>query len=256
MVEPKKDAGCSFGEMRIPNNNNTFKALQYHIHTFSEHQIKGQGENGFFKAELHVVHQEQVATGEPTFAVFGTMISDEEDDFHDKFDGYLKGFESAQQKVEDECAAETDDLNNDHTKQEVVMCPAIGTTLKSNPGKAVAGGPAFPGGVDGVAANLYELNDPGFGTFTYKGGLTTPGCTEAVNWNLLDTPLQISEDQMERLVRVILCYVLQTKNGDDEIESCVHATLASVFWCTGTRVRAPCIYTYGRDGLVSGIYWS
>jgi hypothetical protein len=49
-----------------------FKALQFHIHTFSEHEIVDQGGRGFFPAELHIVHQEEI--DDASFAVFGSMI--------------------------------------------------------------------------------------------------------------------------------------------------------------------------------------
>jgi len=55
--------------------------------------------------------------------------------------------------------------------------------------------------------------------YTYKGGLTTPPCTEIVNWNVMDTPMIISDDQLNRLYNLILCYV--------DPQTCWHATVAS-----------------------------
>jgi len=69
--------------------------------------------------------------------------------------------------------------------------------------------------------NVYALpTDPNFGVYTYKGGLTTPPCTEMVNWNLLDTPMIISDDQLNRLYHLILCYV--------DPQTCLYATIASI----------------------------
>ena len=71
--------------------------------------------------------------------------------------------------------------------------------------------------------HLHNMNDaegfPMYGTYTYKGGLTTPPCSEIVNWNLLDTPFEISADQMTRLLNLIDCY----QNAD----TCGYETVAS-----------------------------
>jgi hypothetical protein len=210
--------------MKIPHSNNKFNALQYHIHTSSEHQILGQGDGGYFPAELHAVHLEE--TGE-SYAVFGTMISVGAEP-HDQFEWVLQGLEYAQQKVEDLCVESADDLADGESLQEVVTCPAIGNWTWST------GMPDYP---VNEAPSLYELpSNPDFGTFTYKGGLTTPACTEIVNWNLLDTPMEISEDQMTRLVRLILCYVLPHFDEFGHMHSCGHGTVASA---SGSTSRPP-----------------
>ena len=75
---------------------------------------------------------------------------------------------------------------------------------------------------EGTMADVYrDLPTEGFGIFNYRGGLTTPPCTEIVNWNLLDLPLYISKSQLERLYKLILCYV--------ERSSCQHGTIANEF---------------------------
>ncbi|KAL7575681.1 hypothetical protein ACA910_011499 [Epithemia clementina (nom. ined.)] len=70
-VEPETNADvsakCSFCSMNIPHTPNKFNGLQFHIHTYSEHQINGQGVLGHFPFELHAVHQEET---KESFAVF------------------------------------------------------------------------------------------------------------------------------------------------------------------------------------------
>jgi carbonic anhydrase len=230
---PKKDSACSYGQMNIPHTPNKFNALQYHIHIFSEHQIIGQGTNGYFPAELHVVHQEET---EESYAVFGTMMDIGTED-HPVFEYFLQGWEAKAESIQRACAestqsrflramAETVDFV---PVQQKVQCPVIGT-IYSN-----ATEPSFP---EGESPDLYNLpDDKDFGTFTYKGGLTTPGCTEIVNWNLLDKAMTISESQMRRLEAVVMCYVAQViDETDGSIKQCYYGTVADE---AGSTSRPP-----------------
>lgn len=214
-VEPAEGADCSFGTMTIPHTNNPFNALQFHIHTSSEHVIEGAGDGGYFPAELHVVHQE--STGE-SYAVFGTMI-DVGDEDHPTFEYFLQGWEAAHKAIDASCGTAEGRRGLAEVAEPVqtlVQCPAIGSTTFADP--------SFPD----EAPNLYELPTSEFGVFTYKGGLTTPACTEIVNWNLLDTPMLISQSQLERLQVLIMCYI--------DSESCHYATVADE---SGSTSRPP-----------------
>jgi len=208
---PKADAGCTMGSMNIPHTPNAFNALQFHIHTSSEHTI---GEK-YFGAELHVVHQEST---KESFAVFGTMITGGGDD-HPAFENYLRGWEAAALAVDQACATSKATATADWTPvQKEVTCPAVGSsTLKAQEFTTTA------------TPDIYSLpTNKDFGVFTYKGGLTTPPCTEIVNWNLLDTPMVISDTQLTRLLTLIMCYT--------DAETCLPATLASV---DGSTSRPP-----------------
>ena len=210
--------------MDIPHTPNPFNALQFHIHTYSEHEIQGQGNSGFFPAELHVVHQEST---EESFAVFGTMI-DVGDTPHPMFEWFLQGWEAAWQATEDECSA-GQTLDEFQPLQKLVTCPAIGSTVIFDGDK-----PSFP---INQAPNVYDLpTNKSFGTFTYKGGLTTPGCTEIVNWNLLDTPMLISQGQLSRLEALIMCYVSVEYDVVGNVRGCAHGTVADE---AGSTSRPP-----------------
>ena len=65
--------------------------------------------------------------------------------------------------------------------------------------------------------------------YTYRGGLTTPPCTEGVRWSLLSKPMFISKYQLNRLVRLILCFV--------ERSTCRHATVANHFGGTNRPMK-------------------
>src|SRR5687767_15804017 len=58
---------CEHPTVQIPGIEGTYRALQFHIHTSTEHTIDGQ----FFGAELHVVHQD---IDGKRYAVVGMMI--------------------------------------------------------------------------------------------------------------------------------------------------------------------------------------
>ena len=96
IVHPKVGTVCRFGRMKIPGNPIWYNALQFHIHTGSEHAVE-QSDNlqtKYYPAELHVVHQAE--TGED-FAVFGMFIDQNQtnpETENEYFESYLQGWEA------------------------------------------------------------------------------------------------------------------------------------------------------------------
>ncbi|KAL7565219.1 hypothetical protein ACA910_016557 [Epithemia clementina (nom. ined.)] len=228
-VEPKvNDDGttCNFGSMNIPHTPNKFNALQFHIHTYSEHEIEGKGDRGFFPAELHVVHQEET---KESYAVFGTMI-DVGDTAHPVFEYFLRGWELVATNVAESCPVTSAPYA---AVQQKVTCSA---TYQFPYNQSIQDGVAFfPDGGPNLYEDLPTASE--WGVYTYKGGLTTPGCNEIVNWNLLDEAMLISQEQMDRLDYLILCFVQPTFASDGTtVESCVHNTVASE---SGSTSRPP-----------------
>jgi len=221
-----ENADCTMGSMMIPHMpNRTFNAVQFHIHTSSEHTIAG----ATYPAEMHIVHQEDNSDDfyANSLAVFGMMIAGGGSSDHAAFEDYLRGWEKVALSVDQACseaaagdaAADAQDAMESSSSssgeqwwmavQTKVTCPAIGSNTYTEQD--------FD---DTVSPNVYALpTDPDFGVYTYKGGLTTPPCTEIVNWNVMDTPMIISDDQLNRLYNLILCYV--------DPQTCWHATVAS-----------------------------
>lgn len=109
------------------------------------------------------------------------------------------------------------------SRQLKIQCPAPGEGIDKDTvvfdettGLPILKSPDFP---EDPIHHIYEdLPTKGFGIYSYRGGLTTPPCTEIVNWNLLDTPLYTSKTQMQRLYKLILCMTEPT--------TCNHATIA------------------------------
>lgn len=68
-------------------------------------------------------------------------------------------------------------------------------------------------------SNPYDLISGETAHFHYTGGLTTPPCTEDVNWYVMETPISISVLQYAQLVDLEHDYV--------NPETCEFATLMS-----------------------------
>ena len=62
-------------------------------------------------------------------------------------------------------------------------------------------------GVKASSWSLYDIIPKGTGFYFYDGGLTTPPCTEIVQWSVANTPLAISVEQYARLVKLLLSHV-------------------------------------------------
>lgn len=236
-VEPVND--CVFGRMQIPHfpeengNRKTFKALQYHIHTSSEHTINGR----FYDAELHVVHAEELDDGSVStpYTVWGSMMTGGASVDHPIFEEYLRGWEKAADTQERACAessgGERERERQRKLQRQNTFVPVVDEEITTGNtgcytlgvGKTSWNAQDFVDGttVPDIYTELINNNDgtpaPQYGSYTYKGGLTTPPCTQIVNWNLMDDSIKLSDSQMQRLQKLIWCYVEP---------SCNHATAA------------------------------
>eukprot|EP00816_Leptocylindrus_hargravesii_P000687 CAMPEP_0196826050 /NCGR_PEP_ID=MMETSP1362-20130617/93413_1 /TAXON_ID=163516 /ORGANISM="Leptocylindrus danicus, Strain CCMP1856" /LENGTH=432 /DNA_ID=CAMNT_0042206581 /DNA_START=316 /DNA_END=1611 /DNA_ORIENTATION=- len=79
------ETNCTLPSITLPNGN-VYDAIQFHIHTRSEHTIEGVR----YPAELHIVH-----VGESDLAVVGVMLDVTSDDPNSDFEPYITGFDAA-----------------------------------------------------------------------------------------------------------------------------------------------------------------
>ncbi|MFZ9737910.1 MAG: carbonic anhydrase [Prochlorotrichaceae cyanobacterium] len=119
----------------------TYRLLQFHFHTPSEHTIEGKAA----AMELHLVHE----NAQHELAVVGVMI-------------------------------ESGDLN-----------PAIETLWGHIPETGVTED------IPGVEVDASQFLPQQHDYMTYQGSLTTPPCSEGVQWIVLDEPIYASEEQIE-----------------------------------------------------------
>jgi hypothetical protein len=165
------DSSCKLDTMIIPGKEGVYEALQFHIHTSSEHTIDGS----FFGAELHVVHKLKSDT-ETRFAVAGMVIEPTSNVNNPIFEDFIAKIEETNAATLAQCG--------ENAATVVPTTDSVRRRLES--------------------FDVYSLIDPAAGYYFYDGGLTTPPCSEVVWWNLADTPVTISVNQYTRLVNRVL----------------------------------------------------
>lgn len=209
----------------FPSNDSSsnHQCPKFFLPTATKHSVGGE----YFNAELHSVHMIK-STVTTAATVWGTMISVGAE--NPVFENYIRGWEAVAAETAAKCASEDAEANMEQAgagvrklaeEQFEGQFGAKCRALTHNPEPYLSSTP-IAGTTPDIYRHLHNMNDsegfPMYGTYTYKGGLTTPPCSEIVNWNLLDTPMEISAEQMTRLLNLIDCY----QNAD----TCGYETVA------------------------------
>lgn len=179
---------CETNTMKIPGVEGIFEVLQFHIHMSSEHSFDGK----FFGAELHIVHKERDGN---RLAVVGLFIMPSATESHPIFNDLLMEFDVF-----------TDEA---YLKCNKTMLPHW---WQAN------GADNYRDDYASSRLNVYDLIPEGSTFYNYAGGLTTPPCSEIVEWNVVDTPVEITVSQFNDLSSLILNYV--------DGETCEFSTVA------------------------------
>jgi carbonic anhydrase len=170
---------CNTNIMRVPFYDYTFEIKQFHIHVSSEHTLNSK----HFGAELHVVHKAREA--DDVFAVLGFFIEPTATVSHPIFDQILRELDEEADEVANKC-------NMPHLPH---WWQSLHPGMKSDIHR------------HNQTLNVYDLIPEGASFYNYDGGLTTPPCTEAVVWNLVDRPIQITPAQYTDLVALIVNHI-------------------------------------------------
>jgi len=198
---------CTTNTMRVPGQDFTFEMSQFHIHVSSEHTLGGK----VFGAELHAVHKARETDN--LFAVLGFFIEPTATKNHPIFDQLLHELDELADEIGAECNQPTPLHWWQKERPDMKRMRANNHTY------------------DHEALNVYDLIPEGSSFYNYDGGLTTPPCTEAVVWNVVDTPIAISPVQYTDLVALIVNHV-------DE-HSCDYSTIADPFSGSTSRPTQP-----------------
>jgi carbonic anhydrase len=165
--------GCDKHTVEIPGVDGVYEALQFHLHTSSEHTINDR----FFGAELHIVHK---STTEDRYAVVGMMIDPVSQDDNEIFAGYMSGWMDA-------------------ADAKSAACGVNATASRRRTQTSTTNG--------GTADQVYDLLQDDTTFFHYDGGLTNPPCSEVVWWNLADTAVPISVRQFQEMTTLMFNYL-------------------------------------------------
>jgi len=171
---PQDPADCVHPSVKIGDLE--YSVIQWHYHLGTEHSI----DDIFTSADVHIVHGlvSDNADAEPLAVVgFGVIVGTALGQTEPTIDKMINGFVKEELRVYEECG---------------LPVPRIFWAGEDAP--------------DVIADPYSELPaDPNF--FQYMGGLTTPPCTEAVMWNYLSDPINVSVAEKDTINRLILDYV-------------------------------------------------
>jgi carbonic anhydrase len=217
---------CEPPRMKIPGEANPWQVVQFHIHLGSEHAIDGH----YFAADLHVVHkvcrvlthrillcsaltkcltlcstvfETKQEVGGDRYAVLGLFIEPTSRSNVDTFEDLLHEWKAVEASVSQTCGSDTSN----------------GTMVESDENKERLK----------KYFNPYDLIPKGASIYTYDGSETIPPCSEIVYWNVLDTPVKVSNSEYRALMDLILGYV--------DPQTCENATTAAPSGVTSRPVQ-------------------
>jgi len=229
---------CNLGAVKIPGNDNSFEAVEIRMKLGSEHSHEGIDNSA--ELQVYFLEEEEIRTAISIILEIGpfnySSSSSVEEEFTTNeqpfYEMLLDGWEASSNRTEEFCALNPKGTGVFSTntalksQQQRTICPEIGSGIDpSNVSSEVDPSVQFP-------ANLFKggtlIESDNYGFFSYRGSLTTPPCTENINWNIADQFMFISFDQFIRTQKLILCFV--------ERSTCEHASAASQF---GKTSRPP-----------------
>jgi carbonic anhydrase len=213
---PDDDATCEVATMEIPHvDGAVFELLQFHVHAGSEHTLNGLA----YGAELHLVHQQRDGD---RLAVIGVFLTAGGDDSVSSANSSSSSSSSSKSDLFTSVLARFDAAADETS----ALCG--GTSTSSHWWSQQEEGDDYD---EAAVVDVYGLIPTGSAFYRYDGGLTTPPCTEIVDWSVADAPLVVSVAQFHDVVGLLLNYVAP--------DTCQLATIASPLGGTTSRPVQP-----------------
>lgn len=165
----------------IDIHGDTYRLQQGHFHSPSEHTISARS----YPLEFHFVHKNEV----DGLAVVAVMVKS--GPLNRQLQKILDALPTT--KKMNESTGVSNDKNTGLTKN----AKNVTTQTESKDGVDLKAGDLKAGDPKaGPNINPQELLPKQLTHYHYSGSLTTPPCTEGVNWNVLNTPIVASEEQI------------------------------------------------------------
>jgi carbonic anhydrase len=164
--------------MTIPNiPNGEFEALQFHIHLGSDHALDGKR----YSADFHLVHRQLNGT---RLAVLDLFLEPAPAGVtgNAAFTSLINGWQSVDARNAASCRTPNRTRN--------LIAP-----VNQNLRQAQA------------TFDVYGMVPASFSTYYYQGSLTTPPCSEIVNWNVVDKPVLVAQKDFDAISNFILNFV-------------------------------------------------
>jgi carbonic anhydrase len=209
--------GCIPPRMKIPGQDLPYDALQFHIHTGSDHAVDGR----YFGADMHIVHKE---TGGSRYGVLGLFIEPTSPEDTSMFTSMLPEWEAIEAAVYQQCVSAgttpvTTSSGSGRDRRYQRRMQESSRRLTEETVRDLQKG----------SVNLYDMLADDASMYTYSGSLTTPPCSEVVDWNVVDKPISISVREYLRLTNLILDYV--------DPSTCEAASIAAPSGYTGRPMQ-------------------
>lgn len=238
-----EESDCDAATMRIPGVVGTWELLQFHMHSGSEHTVDGS----HYESELHMVHRLVDEGGDfvnpPQLAVVGLFIRADNEERHELFQRLFDGWvDYYQREVYSVCGAPgpwLDDPLQEEGQQGGRKTRRDRDLVSAYNGESAPPPPNDGNGISTASTDSsdssneifspYRLIPEGATFYNYRGGLTTPPCTEIVNWNVADRHVSISPGQYSQLVQLILHF--------QDVATCQPASVATPSGVTSRPVQ-------------------
>jgi carbonic anhydrase len=201
---------CQTSSMRIPGMDGTFELIQFHVHLNSEHTLDGS----HFAAELHLVHMQQQQQQQQQQQHYDDGGSDDDSGSRRGLAVvamFLTPTALERNPILDEILLQWDAIQ-DETYRDCDLTEPTHWWWSSSSSSFSSSSSSL------MELNLYDLIPQGSTFYHYKGGLTTPPCSEIVDWTVIDQPVKITVSQFQDLSSLTLNFV--------DSETCTLATIA------------------------------